>query len=57
MGKTIKEVEKEFAGQNYAQLKDTVAEAVIATLKPIQEKFSRIRSDKAYLTDLIKKGA
>jgi tryptophanyl-tRNA synthetase len=39
-GKTIEEAEKEFDGANYGSFKGAVAEVVIDTLRPIQEKLN-----------------
>ncbi len=48
-GKTMEEIEKEFAGKGYGDFKPAVAEAVIAELGPIQKKFGELMEDKAYL--------
>ncbi len=48
-GKTIAEIEKEFDRKGYGDFKTAVAEAVIAHLVPIQEKFAQYIADKAYL--------
>ena len=45
------------AGQGYGALKDAAAEAVIATLAPIQAEHKRIMADKAYIADVLKDGA
>src|SRR5205809_4931567 len=42
-------VEQEFAGKPYSVLKSTVADAVIETLTPIQQRYREIRSDDAAL--------
>lgn len=48
-GKTMEEIEREFEGKGYGDFKPAVAEAVIAELRPIQERFREISADKAYL--------
>ena len=47
-----------FAGQGYGTLKSAVADAVIATLEPIQNEYHRIlKDDRQYLTDMLALGA
>lgn len=48
-GKTMEEIEREFAGKGYGDFKPAVAEAVIGELRPIQEEYRRLSADKAYL--------
>ncbi len=48
-GKTMEEIEKEFAGKGYGDFKPAVAEAVIGELQPIQQRFAELSQDKAYL--------
>ncbi|MBE6731849.1 MAG: tryptophan--tRNA ligase [Ruminococcaceae bacterium] len=48
-GKTYEEIEKEFEGKGYGDFKLAVGEVVADTLKPIQEKYNQIITDKAYL--------
>ena len=56
-GKTIEEVEKEFAGSGYGNFKMQVGEAVAAKFKPIREEFARYMADKATLETLAKQSA
>ncbi len=42
-----------YAGKGYGELKQAVADAVIATLEPIQDRYNKIRQDKAFLNDVI----
>lgn len=56
-GKTFGEIETEFAGKGYGALKSGVADAVVEELKPLQERYAKIRADKAYLADVAKDGA
>ena len=56
-GKTMAEIETEFAGQGYGTFKSAVGDAVIETLRPIREEASRILQDKAYLESVYKAGA
>ena len=56
-GKGFEEIEKEFDGQGYGTFKTAVAESVIETLRPVQDEYNRILSDKAYLESTLKDGA
>ena len=56
-GKTFAAIEDEFAGQGYGAFKSAVGEAVVETLRPIQEETRRILKDKAYLESVYKMGA
>jgi tryptophanyl-tRNA synthetase len=56
-GETLDAAQNRFAGQGYGAFKDAVADAVIATLTPMQAEFKRIRADKAFLQDTMQKGA
>ena len=56
-GKTMPEIEAEFAGQGYGKFKPAVGEAVIEILRPIREEAGRILQDKAYLESVYKAGA
>ena len=42
----MSEVEKEFEGANYQQFKEKVAEAVIAEIAPIQQKYNEYLTSK-----------
>lgn len=56
-GETIKQAEKRFEGQGYGVFKDAVADAVIATLDPIQKRQKQLLADKSYLENVLKDGA
>ena len=56
-GKSMEEIEAEFAGQGYGKFKPAVGEAVIECLRPIREEAQRILADKAYLESVYKAGA
>ena len=56
-GKNYEEIEAEFAGHGYGDFKAAVADAVIASLEPVQAEFKRISSDRAYLEACMKDGA
>ncbi|QOY34167.1 tryptophan--tRNA ligase [Anaerobacillus isosaccharinicus] len=55
-GKSIEELETEFAGRGYGDFKEAVGEAVVTTLKPIQERYYEIINSKE-LDDILDLGA
>lgn len=55
-GRTMKEIEKEFAGKGYADFKKALAEAVIAMLSPIQTKLAEFKKDPAELKRILDSG-
>lgn len=56
-GKTIAEIEAEFAGRGYGDFKAAVAEAVIACLSPIQERYRDLIANRDYLDQIARDGA
>lgn len=56
-GETIAQAEQRFEGKGYGVFKDAVADAVIATLQPIQGEQKRLLADGGYLEDVLKQGA
>ena len=56
-GKTVSEVEAEFAGRGYGDFKMAVGEACADGLAPVREEFARLIADKAYLEEIMKRGA
>lgn len=56
-GKSMEQVEQEFAGQGYGVFKPAVGEAVVETLRPIREETERLLADKGYLESLYRQGA
>lgn len=52
----VKEAEKIFENANYGTLKTEVAEAIIDTLKPLQEKYYSYLANKEYLDEVFAKG-
>ena len=56
-GATNEQIEAEFAGKGYGDFKNTVADAVIASLEPLQAEFKRVSADRAYLEQCMKEGA
>ncbi len=56
-GLTYEQIEAEFAGKGYGDFKAAVGEAIVETLRPVQERYNQIITDKAYLEELYAKGA
>ena len=56
-GGEIPAIEAELAGQGYGALKDRTADAVIATLEPIQKEFDKLIADKEYIQKVMNSGA
>ena len=56
-GKSIAEIEAEFAGQGYGVFKPAVGEVVVEALRPIREEAERLIKDKAYLDEVYRAGA
>lgn len=55
--KTYAQIETEFEGKLYGHLKLAVAEAVIETLRPVQERHRDLMNNRDHLNALMKKGA
>lgn len=53
--KSIPELEKEYKGKNYGEFKSAVADAVIALLIPVQEKYAKIKD--AEIKRILESGA
>lgn len=56
-GKAFDAIETEFAGSGYGVFKNAVADCVIETLKPLQEKYQQLIGDKAYLNQVMLENA
>ena len=56
-GKSIQDIENEFAGKGYGDFKTAVAEVVIAELEPIRERTKQLMDDPAELVNLLSVGA
>lgn len=56
-GKDFDAIEAEFEGKGYGDFKAAVAEAVAEELRPFQEKYNALVTDKAYLEKCAKEGA
>jgi tryptophanyl-tRNA synthetase len=51
------EMKAHFAGMRYGDLKKTVAESVVASLEPIQQRYREITSDAGYIAGVLAEGA
>ncbi|OCW96860.1 tryptophan--tRNA ligase [Alishewanella sp. HH-ZS] len=56
-GKTVAALEAEYEGKMYGHLKGDVADAVIALLEPVQQKFRDIRADQTLMQQVMREGA
>ena len=56
-GKTAGQIELEFEGKGYGDFKTAVGEAVVETLRPIQERFGEYINNKDYLAEQYRKSA
>lgn len=56
-GISVERIVEQFEGRGYGELKDSVADAVIAGLEPIQKKRKELLEDKSYLAEILKRGA
>lgn len=55
-GEPVEKIEKEFAGKNYKDFKEKVAEVVVNFLKDFQEKYNKIKKDEN-LIEILKNGS
>lgn len=55
-GMTIPDIEAKYEGQGYGKFKQDLAEYVVETLKPIQERYNQIRNT-GEIQDILKIGA
>ena len=56
-GESFAEIEARYDGQGYGPFKEEVAEAVVALLGPIQQRYQELRADEAELRSLLALGA
>jgi tryptophanyl-tRNA synthetase len=56
-GEEPEAIEARYDGEGYGQFKSDVAEAVVALIRPIQERHAELRSDDVELTRLLGVGA
>lgn len=56
-GKSITELENEFAGKNYGEFKEKLAEELIKYLLPIQKRYEELMKDETKLIEILKNGS
>ncbi|MCD6094235.1 MAG: tryptophan--tRNA ligase [Candidatus Omnitrophica bacterium] len=56
-GIPIAKLEEQFKGKNYAGFKKELAELIIETLRPIQNRYEKLIGDKEYILTILKQGA
>ncbi len=56
-GESREQIEAEFAGKGYKEFKAALADRIVATLEPIQQRYGEITSDPTYLDTLLAEGA
>jgi tryptophanyl-tRNA synthetase len=56
-GETVEQLVPQYEDKMYGHLKGDVANAVVALLAPIQQRYQEIRHDQAYLDSVMKAGA
>ena len=56
-GQTVEQLVPQYEDKMYGHLKGDVAEAVVATLEPIQQRFQEYRNDQAFLDEVMRNGA
>lgn len=55
--KSVAAIEDEFAGKGYGDFKKTVADAVIAVLDPVRQRYDELIKKQGYLDEVLKAGA
>jgi tryptophanyl-tRNA synthetase len=55
--KDREEIEAHFEGKSYKDLKEELAEVVIESLQPLQQRYSELTSESGYLDQMLRKGA
>lgn len=55
--KNFDQIEKDFEGRSYGDLKEVVGQAVAEMLKPIQQKYNEFSSNKDYLNSILKENS
>jgi tryptophanyl-tRNA synthetase len=56
-GKALSEIEDEFRGKGYGAFKSAVAESVVEYVRPVRDRFVKIRADVPYLSEVLHNGA
>ena len=56
-GKTFSDIEKEFDGRSYGDLKEVVGQSVAEMLRPVQQKYNDLTANKDYLNSILKENS
>ena len=56
-GESIAQLEERYAGKGYANFKRDLAEVVVESLAPFQQRLAELQSDRAYTLGVLKEGA
>lgn len=56
-GKSVEELEQQYAGKGYGDFKSELADAIVEFLRPIQEKKAEFLADKTELRQMLKAGS
>lgn len=56
-GESLESIENRFEGRGYGEFKAEVADAVVACIAPVQERFGQLMQDKAYIEKVYTEGA
>jgi tryptophanyl-tRNA synthetase len=56
-GRSVGELEQAYAGRGYGDFKADLAEAVVAYLAPLQDRYHRLREDPGHLAGILEAGA
>lgn len=56
-GKPVDELVPAYEDKMYGHLKSDVADAVVALIEPLQQRFNTLRADRAYLDEVMHQGA
>jgi tryptophanyl-tRNA synthetase len=55
--KSFSDIEKEFEGRSYGDLKETVGQSVVEALRPVQQRYNEFSANKDYLHEILKENA
>lgn len=56
-GKTFSDIEKEFDGRSYGDLKEVAGQSVAEMLRPVQQKYNDLTANKDYLNSILKENS
>ncbi len=56
-GSDKSDIEAHFEGKNYKSLKDELTEAIVESLRPLQERYKKLAGDEGFLDQILAQGA